>query len=102
MNIEAYKELTNAQLKEECEDLGIEKVIGSNNPSKPSKEDYITAIKRNLSYEPIEIEEAEVEDEVETQRSREPESIVSRTHICSGRCDINPIINLCSQQYIPC
>lgn len=57
-----YTELTNAQLKEECEDLGIGKVEGSKNPAKPTKADYIAAINKKLNYEPA-VEE--VEDEVE-------------------------------------
>ena len=65
MNIDAYKELTNAQLKEECTDLGIERVIGSKNPAKPNKDDYIKAIRAKLSYEPVETEEDEVEEEVD-------------------------------------
>jgi len=78
MNLEDYKELTNAQLKEECADMGIEKVIGSKNPAKPSKDDYLKAISRKLSYEPDEIGEDEVEEEddsvEEIPTTRKPQS----------------------------
>ena len=73
-----YSELTNAQLKEECEDLGIEKVIGSKNPHKPSKDDYLKVIKAKLNYEPVLEQEDEVEDEVEDESkiatTRKPQS----------------------------
>ena len=73
-----YKELTNAQLAEECKDLGIEKVFGSKNPHKPSKADYIKAINAKLSYEPVETIEDEVTEEVEAKAeiptTRKPQS----------------------------
>jgi len=73
-----YRELTNTQLAEECEDLGIGKVIGSNNPHKPTKDDYIKAIEAKLSYEPVATIEDEVKDEVEAEAeiatTRKPQS----------------------------
>lgn len=77
MNLDEYKALTNAQLAQECEDLGIEKVVGSSNPHKPTKDDYIRAISRKLNYEPDEVEEVEEVEEVkedEIPNTRKPQS----------------------------
>lgn len=60
-----YNELTNAQLAEECEDLGIGKVVGSKNPAKPTKADYIKAIEAKLNYEPLEVDKKELSEEVD-------------------------------------
>ena len=66
MNTDEYKDLTNSQLAEECEALGIKKVLGSKNPHKPTKDDYIAAIIAKLNYEPLDGED-EVEEEVEAE-----------------------------------
>jgi hypothetical protein len=67
-----YEEMTNAQLKEECEDLGIE-VRGALNPHKPTKADYTAALNKRLNYEVDEtvevVEEPEsAADEIPTTR----------------------------------
>lgn len=87
MDIEAYKELTNTQLLEECTELGIEKVIGSKNPHKPSKDDYIKAIAAKLSYEPLDIEDDE--DEMEDEAVAEiPSTRVAQTPAQLARLDM--------------
>ena len=84
MNIDAYKELTNSQLAEECSELGIEKVIGLKNPHKPTKEDYIKAIVAKLSYEPLDESdddvavEVESEDEITTTRKAQTPAQLAR------------------------
>lgn len=67
MNLDEYKALTNAQLAQECEDLGIGKVVGSSNPHKPTKEDYLKAIEKKLNYE-----FDDVEDETEEAKESKP------------------------------
>ena len=78
MNRKDLLELTNAQLKEECEDLGLDKVVGSNNPHKPTKDDYINAIMAKISYEPVDVEEVEeivtVDAPSEPTSTRKPQS----------------------------
>jgi len=44
-----FKDLTNAQLKEECQAQGI-KNIAAKNPGKPNKDEYLAAIANHLSY----------------------------------------------------
>lgn len=93
MNIEMYKELTNAQLKEECDDLGIEKVIGSKNPAKPTKDDYLAAIEAKFNYEPVaqETGEDEVKEEVEAvaeiPTTRKPQSAAKLSRLEMTRKD---------------
>ena len=92
MNIEDYRTLTNAQLKEECEDLGIEKVVGARNPGKPTKDDYLAAITAKFSYEPIpSAEEEEVEEEVdaaaEIPTTRKPQSAAKLARLENFRKD---------------
>ncbi len=76
MSIKMFEELTREQLIEECTELGIDKVVGSKNPHKPTKDDYLAAIDKKLSYAGIEEEViAEVKAVVDTTpTTRKPQS----------------------------
>jgi hypothetical protein len=62
MSIEMFKELTNAQLKEECEAQGI-KSIPAKKPGQPNKDEYLAAITSKLSYGADVAVEGEPKDE---------------------------------------
>jgi len=49
MNMDMFKDLTNAQLKEECQAQGITN-IPAKSPGKPNKDEYLAAIANKLSY----------------------------------------------------
>ncbi len=73
-----FEELTRDQLIEECEELGIGKVVGTSNPHKPTKTYLLSAIAKKLSYDKVPVEEvvAEVKEVIkdEIPNTRKPQS----------------------------
>jgi len=56
-----YDEMTNAQLKEECDDRGIK--VEAKSPGKPNKTELLAAIHKAENFEPVEYDEDYVSEE---------------------------------------
>lgn len=82
-----FRELTNAQLAEECVDMGIGKVIGSKTPHKPSKDDYLKVIEAKLNYEPGAEEDGVEEVTAKVNTVRVPQSASKLARLESFRKD---------------
>ena len=73
MNEETLKEMTNADLKAECKELGISNVLAKN-PGKPNKTEYIAAIIGHLNYEGVAVETSPVQEEAKEVAKPEPKN----------------------------